>query len=294
MKTLVTGATGTVGRHVMRLLTERGDRPRGLIRDPAAHNPAAQDPAAQDPAARGADLVVGDYGDPASLRAALDGVEQLFLTCANHPSQVDWEIAAIDAAVAAGVHRIVKLSALGAEVGTPVAFLVAHGRIEAHLRGTGIAAVLLQPAFSMSNLLSGARGVRQADAFFAPAAGAKISRIDPRDIAAVASAVLGEAGHDGRAYQLTGPEAVTFDDVATHLTLILGRPIAFAPLTDDEAITRFVAAGAPEWFVRNVVRQFALLRQGTQAETRDTVRVLTGRDARSLGEFLHEHGRAFA
>jgi len=285
MKTLVTGATGTVGAHVMRALAERGAEPRGLVRDHAkgvsVHGPDA-------------DLAVGEYGDSDSLRAALDGIGQAFLTCGNHPSQVDWETAFVDAAAAAGVQRIVKLSALGAQVGSPVAFFDAHARIEQHLRAAGIATVQLRPSFKMSTLLAGARGVRQADSFFAPAAGAKIAMIDPRDVADVAAQVLSTDGHDGRAYELTGPEAVTFDDVVVELSAILGRQIRFVPLPDDEAVTQFVAAGTPEWIATNAVTQFGLLRQGSQSQTRDTVRALTGRDPRTLADFLRDHASAYA
>jgi uncharacterized protein YbjT (DUF2867 family) len=284
MKTLVTGATGTVGGHVMRALVERGANPRAFVRDRAK---------AVDRHGADADIATGDFADPESLRRALDGVEQMFLTCANHPQQVDWEAAAIDAAATAGVRRVVKLSALGAEIGSPVAFFDAHGRIEAHLRASGRPYVLLRPAFKMSNLLAGARGVEQADAFFAPAAGAKIAMVDPRDVAAAAVAVLGGSGQDGRGYELTGPHAVTFDDVVDELSAILGRRIAFAAVPDDDAVAQFVAAGTPEWYARNVVTQFGLLRQGSQAYAHDVLRGLLGREPHSLGEFLRDHAAAF-
>jgi len=173
MKTLVTGATGTVGAHVMHTLTERGAKPRGLVRDHAkgvsVHGPDA-------------DLAVGEYSDHDSLRAALDGIGQAFLTCGNHPSQVDWETTFVDAAAAAGVQRIVKLSALGAQAGSPVAFFDAHARIEQHLRAAGIATVQLRPSFKMSTLLAGAHGVRQADSFFAPAARLRVDRSGGRHL----------------------------------------------------------------------------------------------------------------
>ena len=285
MKTLVTGATGNVGTHLMRVLAGRGARPRGFVRDHAkgigAHGPDA-------------DLAVGEYGDRASVRAALDGIDQVYLTCGNHPSQVDWETAVVDEAVAAGVRRVVKLSALGAEVGSPVAFFDAHARIEEHLRATDVATVMLRPAFKMSTLLAGARGVQQAGAFFAPAAGAKIAMVDPLDIADVAALVLSTEGHDGRVYELTGAEAVTFDDVVEELSGLLGRRIPVAHVSDEEAVAQFVANGTPEWIATNAVTQFGLLRQGSQNQVRDTVRALTGRQPRTLTGFLRDHSAAFA
>lgn len=282
---LVTGATGTVGRHLVPLLRAAGAPVRAFVRDPAR---------AADVLGGGVELAVGDLGDPASLRAALAGVDQLHLACGNHPEQVRWETAAIDAAADAGVTRIVKLSALGAGVGSPVAFTDAHGRITEHLRAAGPAHVLLEPAFLMSNLLAGADGVRGADALFLPAAGAKIAMIDPRDVARVAAAVLTGDGHDGRRYVLTGPEAVTLDDVAEQLSAVLGRRIGAVPVSDGAALGQLAAAGVPEWFATNVVAQFGVLRGGAQSGVQDVVRALTGRDPRPVGEFLRDHAGAFA
>jgi uncharacterized protein YbjT (DUF2867 family) len=282
---LVTGATGTVGAHVVRALQRRGTPVRAFVRDPekATRLLGAE-----------VELAVGGFDDHAALRGAVDGVERVFLACANHPQQVPWETAVIDAAAAAGVRRIVKLSAFGAQSGSPVAFLDANSRIEEHLRRSGVAWTILRPTFLMSNLLRGAGGVRTEDAFLVPGAGAKIALVDPRDVAEVAAAVLTGAGHDGRHYDLTGPESVTFDDVAEHLTAVLGRRIDFVALSDDQATTRFTAAGAPPWYVANVVTLFDILRQGRQAEVRDTVGALSGREPCSSRQYLHDHAGAFA
>src|SRR5215211_9093249 len=101
----------------------------------------------------GVETVTGDFADAASVRRAVSGVDRVFLACANVPRQVEFENGVIDAARQAGVRRIVKLSALGAEIGSPVAFWDWHGRIEEHLLTSGIPAVVLRPTFSMTNLL---------------------------------------------------------------------------------------------------------------------------------------------
>jgi len=282
---LVTGATGTVGAHVVRALRQRATPVRAFVRDPEKAvrllGPEVE-------------TVVGDFGDPAALGVAVDGVERVFLACANHPQQGPWETALVDAAAGAGVRHVVKLSAFGAQIGSPVAFLDANGRVEQHLRRSGVPWTLLRPTFLMSNLLRGAGGVRTEDAFLVPGAGAKIALVDPRDVAEVAAVVLTGAGHEGRHYDVTGPEAVTFDDVAEHLSAVLGRPIASVDLSDDEATMRFTAAGAPPWYVGNVVRLFDVLRRGAQAEVRDTVEALCGRAPRSVLRYLHDQAAGFA
>ena len=276
---LAIGATGTVGRHLVPHLVDRGLPVRALVRNRAADLPAA------------VDRVIGDLADPGTLGPALAGVDAVYLACGNHPAQVAWETAVIDAAAAAGVQRIVKLSALDAAIGSPVAFADAHGRIEAHLQASGIEHVLLRPAFLMSNLLAAADGVRQAGAIFLPAAGAKIAMVDPRDVAAVAAVALTETV--ARELPLTGPAVVTFDDIAAELSDVMGRRVGFVPVPDDAAVEQLVAAGAPEWFATNLVTQFGLLRQGTQAQARDTVHTVLGREPRSVGTFLRDHAPVF-
>jgi len=129
------------------------------------------------------------------------------------------------------VRRLVKLSALGAAPGSPVAFWDWHARIERHLEASGVPWVVLRPRYFMTNLLGFTKTIRSAGAVFAPAEGVKIPMIDPRDVAATAAAVLAEDGHEGRTYELTGPEAVTFDDVAAQVSELTGRPVRFVPVT---------------------------------------------------------------
>jgi uncharacterized protein YbjT (DUF2867 family) len=177
---LVTGATGNVGSSLVRELTERGVPARAFVRDP--------DRAA---AVLGPDveLAVGDFADPATIRAALDGTEAVFLACGNLPPQLRYETGVIDAAAQAGVRRLVKLSALGAAPGSPVAFWDWHARIERHLEASGVPAVVLRPRYYMTNLLGFVETIRSAGAVFTPAEGVKVPMIDPRDVAATAAAV---------------------------------------------------------------------------------------------------------
>lgn len=282
---LVTGATGNVGAGVARELRGRGVPVRAFVRDPGKAAAALGD---------GVELVSGDFSDEASVRRALRGVDGVFLSCANDPRQVEYETRIIDAAAAADVRRIVKLSAYGAEVGSPLAFSDWHGRIEEHLRASGVPAVVLQPSFFMSNLLGAAEQVRHEGRLFAPAEGARISMIDPQDVAAIAAVALTGDGHEGQTYPLTGPEAITYERIAEELSTVTGRSVEFVAVPDEAARQALVETGTPEFVADQIVTLFGVLRRGAQERTTDTVRALTGREPRGIIEFFRDHAGPFA
>jgi uncharacterized protein YbjT (DUF2867 family) len=282
---LVTGATGNVGSRVIQELRGRGVPVRAFVRD------ADQASAVLGPEV---DLAVGDFAEPASIRAALDGVDALFLACGNLPPQVEYERNVIDAAARAGVRRLVKLSALGARLGSPVDFWDWHARIERHLRASGIPWVVLRPRFYMSNLLGSVETIRSAGAIFAPAEGVKVPMIDPLDVAATAAVVLSDDGHEGETYELTGPEAITFHDVAAQLSRVTGRPARFVPVPEPAAVDALLQTGTPDWMAHNIVTVFAELQEDPAAQVTDAVHALTGRQPRHLTEFLADHAALFA
>jgi uncharacterized protein YbjT (DUF2867 family) len=282
---LVTGATGNVGRTVTSLLADNpAVRVRALVRDAVA-SASSLPPTAE--------LAVGDFTVPDSLDAALDGVDAVYLACGNVVGQVDHECTVIDRAAAAGVRRLVKLSARGAEIGSPVAFWHWHALIEAHLTASGIPSVVLRPSFLMTNLLAVADAVRDHGLVIAPAAHARISMVDPRDVAAVAATALVEAGHDGRTYVVTGPSAITYDVVAAAFAEALGRDVAYLDITPEEARGAMLDQGLPPFVVDQLGAVFAALRGGGQTTTTDAVRSVTGRLPRAFSEFAADHASVF-
>ena len=283
-KVLVTGATGSVGSHVVRELQERGVSVRAFVRDTGKAIKMLGD---------GVELAYGDFGDVASVRRAVAGVEGVYLACANDPRQIEYETGVIDAAAAAGVRRIVKLSAHGAEIGSPVAFWDWHGRIEANLRASGVPAVVLRPTFNMTNLFGSAEQVRQVASLFAPAEGARVVMIDPRDVAESAAVALTSDGHDGQTYMLTGPQAITFEQVAEELSAVTGRRIRFVAVPDQAAQQALVDSGMPKFVAGQIVAVFGLLRRGVQDRTSDAVRVLTGRRPQTFASFARDHAAMF-
>ena len=282
---LVSGATGNAGSKVVHALLESGKEVRAFVRDADRARAIFGD---------AAELAVGDFADPHSVRAGLKDVESVFLSGADDPRRVEWETAAIDAAAAAGVRRIVKLSSIAAEPGAPVAFWDWHGRIERHLQRSGIGAVVLRSSVYMSNVVAGAAQVARESRLYAPAGDARIAMIDPRDVGAAAAAALTTGGHEGRTYVLTGPEAITYAQVAAELSAATGREVDFIHLPDEDARQGMVQAGTPDAIAEQVVNVFKMLRQGMAEQVTRTVEYLTGRPPRDFASFARHHAPLFA
>jgi uncharacterized protein YbjT (DUF2867 family) len=281
---LVTGATGNVGAAVVAELATTGQQVRAFVRDESR---------ARAQLGAEVELAIGDFEDPASIARSLEGVEAVFLSSADQPNKVRHETAAIDAARAAGVRRIVKTSTVGAEAGSPLPPFDWHGRIEDHLRASGIPSVVLHSSFYMTNLLGSAEPVRQMGKLFAPLGGAKIAMIDPRDTGAVAAAALTTGAHDGKILDLSGPESVTYDQVADELSAATGRAVEFVNIPDEAARQTFVDMGFPDWLLAHFDHLFPLLRSGVVAQPTDTVRDVTGREPRSFATWARDHAAAF-
>ena len=284
MTVLVTGATGNVGGATVRALVARGEHVRALVRDPQR---------GRERLGGGVELVIGDFSDRPSVRRAMRGVDRLLLSSADGPDKVAHETAVVDEAVAAGVELIVKASALRAQSGSPLPPFDWNGRIEDHVRQAWIPAVNLRAGFYMTNLLAAAQPVRDAGALFAPAGTGAVAMIDPRDVGAVAAAVLTGKGHEGRDYVLTGAEAITYEQVAEALGAATRRPVAYVDVPPQAAREALAASGAPAWLVEHLDLFFELVRRGELEETTDTVRMLTGREPRSFAAFARDHAGLF-
>jgi NAD(P)H dehydrogenase (quinone) len=262
----VLGATGTIGTRIAAGLAERGAPARALVRDPAR----AQVPLP----ARAAEL-----RDPASLQNAMTGAEQLFLLTPHDPDQDLLEANAIDAAKAAGVKRIVKISggapALGPNGPAPTA--VAHWRSERRIEDSGLRFCFLRPSFLMQNLLA---ITPRAGLLLAPMGHAPIAMIDARDVADCAVELLLDPSAPDAAWQLTGPAPVTFKDAAARLET---RYVNVPPRLAARALRR---QGASPFEVDHALRMAAYFASGADGAPTDGVRRITGRPARTLDDFL--------
>jgi len=166
--------------------------------------------------------------------------------------------------------------------------------VERHLRASGVGAVILQSSFYMSNLLAAADQVADAGRLYAPAGEARIAMIDPRDVGAAAASVLTGAGRDGETYVVTGPEAITYTQVAAELSTAVGRVVEFVDVPGEGAKEALTAAGVPAFVAEQLVKIFEMLRQGAAEHVTDWVELLTGSPPRSFGAFARDHAQLFA
>lgn len=269
----VTGATGGIGGRVARRLARAGAAQRLVVRDPA-RAPAV-----------GADVARASFDDPAAVRAALSGVATLFFVSAGeHPDRVNLHRATVDAALEAGVRRIVYTSFLAAAVDATFTFARDHWHTEQHIRGTGVPFTFLRDSIYQDFLpyLAGPDG-----AIRGPAGDGRFAPVARDDIADVAAAVLLDPGrHDGRTYDLTGPASITMAEVAAELTSATGRRITYHPETLDEAYESRAHFGAPQFEVDGWVTTYAAIATGELDLVTDAVTQVTGHPPMSLAEFF--------
>ncbi|MCX4744470.1 NmrA family NAD(P)-binding protein [Kitasatospora sp. NBC_01287] len=281
---IVMGATGATGGALLRALADLGLPSRALSRAPRGLR-AGLDPAA----AALVEVREADAGDPASLLAAFAGGSQLFLTMANGPRQVEFELRVIEAALECGIEHIVKISSPAAEPDSPVAVARGHHTVEAYLRTAGVQATVLRPYAFMQNLLLLAPGVARGGVVAAALGDAPCNYIDCRDIGEVAAAVLARPELVGGTYTLTGAEAVGHGRLAELLTGLLGRPVRHLELAPEQLRAQLIEQGRlPGWLADHVVEIQRLAVARPERPT-DAVARLLGRAPRGLEAFLVEH-----
>jgi len=282
---LVTGATGMFGSRVVRCLAEGGHDVRALT-----HSPEKGD------ALRGPHVepAIGDMDDPASLARALDGVQVVFLV-----SPLDDQIAVRDqntiaAAKAAGVQRVVKLYGAVRHEGDP--------RDQPHqagiraLKDSGLGWSLVSPNTVMeTNLFPLAEMIREMGQIWRPAGTARIGMVAADDVARCAAEVLTTAGHGGVNYEITGPAAVTFEEIAAAFSRVLGRPIPYVDAPEAEFAKMMVEeVGFPaDQLEIGVLSHYRAFRKGGADLVTDTCERLTGRRPMSVEEFIRAHQDRF-
>jgi uncharacterized protein YbjT (DUF2867 family) len=274
-----------VGKELVKKLSTRGERVRAFVRCRSQRNAIALP---------GAEFVEGDFNDFSSFVTALTAVDRLFLLIPSSPDVERQQKEFVDVAQQKGVRHIVYLSQLGAdEHSTKGRFQRYHGVVESHIRKSGISFTFLRPNLFMQALLNFRASISSQGALYAPAGNAKISVVDVRDIAAAAERALTEAGHNGKVYEITGPESLTHGEMAATLSLVLGKPVKHVDLSSAAMREALLGFGLPPWQAEGVVEDYDQYRDGEAAAVASTVRDVTGAEPLTFGQFARDYAQKF-
>lgn len=280
---LVIGGHSKIGSALIDELARRGASVRALVR--AAER--------GDSFPEGVRAVMGDLADAESLRSALGGTDRLFLLCGPTDDEVGLNRNAIDVAKEAGTRLLIRSSILGSDPRARATFVRHHGVCDAYLRDSGVPHAVLRPNMFMQNIAENTiPSIDEDGNFYANAGDARISMVDTRDVAAVGATLLTEPDYDRRAYDVTGPEALSYHDVASKLSDAMERKITYIDAPDQSIAGALEGLGLGDWLVGALVELFADYRRsgtdGFAAQVTDTVAQLTKRAPRSLDQLLAE------
>jgi uncharacterized protein YbjT (DUF2867 family) len=279
---LVTGATGKVGSEAVRLLRQREIPVRALVRSPAKAAPLAQ---------AGAEIAEGDLEEPGTLDEAMKGITTVVLVSPGVPAQ---EINVIDSAVRAGAGHVVKITS-NASADSPIARRRWQTQIEAALAASGLDYTLLRGNAYMQNTLALAPAIAKTSSFGSSTGAGRLGMIDARDVGAVAAEVAASpARHVTKTYWLTGPELLSYTDVAAVLSTVLGRPITYRQVSREEDKEAMLRAGLPEPVAEMNAQVFSMIADGDAAWLTEDVPSLLRRPARSFEQFATDYAAAFS
>ena len=282
---LVTGATGLNGRELLRVLSARAVAVRALVRNPAKAEAIAALP--------NVEIVQGDMAHPETLAAGLRGVDRAMLISSSDPMMLDVQTNFIDAAKQAGVKHVVKLSGIMPELDSAFRFARMHGEIEKRLEASGMAFTHLRAGEFMPAYFRQVPNITAKGAMFLPMEDARIASIDVGDIAEIAAKVLTGAGHEGKTYPLTGPQALTMTEVAEKLSAATGKTIRYVNVPPEAARQAQLAAGMPPYLADALFELFAERRNGKEAKVWPDAERLLDRRPTSFDEFAKRNATVF-
>jgi uncharacterized protein YbjT (DUF2867 family) len=282
MKYLITGATGDVGSKVVEHLLQCGHRPSVFVRDQEKARRLFGDRV---------EVFVGDLADPASLGTALEGIDKLFLV--NTGPQIPARDEAVaQVAKAAGVGHLVKLSSMDVEQGLAIGAW--HERGEAAIRASGIPFTFVQPTGFMSNLLAWAMSIKAEGIVRASTGDGRRAFVHSDDVAAVAAKVLTTSEYEGESLPITGPEALTFAEATAKISSVIGKRLAFQPISDEEARQRYSATGASTPDVDAHVSLWRAIREGRLATVTNNVERVLRRKPIAFDQWAVENALTFS
>lgn len=282
---LITGATGTTGGAVAAELHSRG-----IPFIAAVHS----EKKAEELASQGMETVMMDMDDPVSLERALEGVDKAYSMSPMSPEIARHGRNFVEAAAQSGLEHVVRLSGLGADSPQAITLGRWHREVEVALEGSGIPYTIVRPISFMQNYANFySYTIRQDNAFYLPQADCKVSLIDVRDVAAVIVEALAGSGHENKAYDLTGPEAVSNYDIAEILSKGAGREISYVDIPEAAAREGMIDSGMPSEMADAMLELLAVYKAGYGANISPAVKQILGRDPIRFEQFALDYRDSF-
>jgi uncharacterized protein YbjT (DUF2867 family) len=286
---LVTGATGASGSAVIREFARNHVAVRALVRSGRKAEELARLP--------GVEIVIGDMLRPDSLGAALDGVDRALMISSSEAAMLETQCRFVDAAKRVGVRHIVKLSGKESSVAfDPMRFRFTrmHEEIEDYLEVSGVAWTHLRPSQFMQVYLREAPTIVTERALFLPLENVRLAPIDLQDIAKVAFAVLRGSGHEGRSYEMTGPESLTMAEIAERISVAIGKTVRYVNVAPAERRQALLASGMSTYVADALDEQAEERRRCPESRVDLSTHYAFGIRPTSFGEFARVHAKAFA
>jgi uncharacterized protein YbjT (DUF2867 family) len=286
---LVTGASGNIGSEVVKELLS--DAPDVSIKA-AIHSSQNVKKVKSDARVK---VIQIDYNESETVREALKGVDKLFLLTPDVPNAADFASNVVIEAKKAGIKQIVKQSVMGADLEADVGTMHLHRQVEKFIEQSGIPFTFLRPNEFMQNFINfHSPSIKENNAFYLPLEDAKVSLVDVRDIAAVAvKSLIDEDKHKNKTYLITGPEALSYHEVAEILSNATGRKISYVNISEEEARAAMKEIGMNDWLINTVSELSEYFRKGKASEISPAVEEVTGNKPISFSEFANDYVDAF-
>lgn len=284
---LVTGATGTVGSEVVRQLSTKGETVKAAARS-ANDNTFSH--------LSGVQTIQLDLNSTDIFASAFQGVDKLFLLTPFQSNMVDLTSNLVNEAKKTKIKYIVKQSVMGADAEPGITPSRLHRQAEKIIEESGIPFTFLRPNFFMQNFVNFfSQTIKSQNAFYVPAGDAKVSFVDVRDIAAVAVQALASNNgkHEGKAYNITGGEALSYGQAAEILSKQLGKKVNYVNVSDEDARKGMKDMGMDEWTINSMIELFEITRAGYASAISPAVEEITGSKPISFSQFASDNALSF-
>jgi len=282
LKVLVTGATGNTGSLLVPALLKAGVDVRVFVRNEAKAKPLKD---------LGAEVVSGDLDEPGTILPAVKNVDKIYLLTWNGGTQLKQAENVINAAKYEGVPYIVRHSMWGPENSR----IIKQGdKIEEMIKSSGLQWTLLKPTFYMQNTMMAAQTISSGGVIYWDMKDGRLGMIDVRDIADSALAVITGEGHEGKSYILTGPGAISFNDVASTFSRVLDKEVKYVNVPGEAALQSMTGMGVPQWIAEGYVELSEGFSKNFANSTTENVKILTGHSARSFEQFAKDFAQVFS